>query len=392
MKNLIAVGVLACSTAMLVACGGGGGGGGGTTGPSITGTISGNGYAENNLIDKVINYLLPLAYASNPNSPDNIAVVYDRGNSVKLFPIANDGSFKIDTTNMSGTMVAFVVNATSKKLFCHFKLAANGEMLDGIPKGSLASNLVLGSVDTANDCAASITIDSASAFSATEIQNLKDISRNDDGLALYINKIINDGNIQFYNAIRFEMGAMASVTGAYNTINSGSFKSSYYSGSSPLIYLGSSMRNVTAVSLYPPSAVNYSTDAIFATNPSYGAISDSSNPIVKSGLSFNAAAGVTTVETVAIGNFPSGEWNIFDRSSGSDGAPIGKFYLDGANPFDVNGYFKGLIPKVKITSDQSGNIQDVSVQLFKQLADGTLEQINRGFGTLLSTIVFFLMF
>ena len=175
------------------------------------------------------------------------------------------------------------------------------------------------------------------------------------------------------------MGAMASVTGAYNTINSGSFKSSYYSGSSPLIYLGSSMRNVTAVSLYPPSAVNYSTDAIFATNPSYGAISDSSNPIVKSGLSFNAAAGVTTVETVAIGNFPSGEWNIFDRSSGSDGAPIGKFYLDGANPFDVNGYFKGLIPKVKITSDQSGNIQDVSVQLFKQLADGTLEQINRGY-------------
>lgn len=112
----------------------GGSGGGASSGITISGTLSGNGYTANTWFDKFFNFLVPHAYAVNSNSPDNVAVFYNHGKSYKLFPIAADGSFSIDTGSMSGTIVALVINSRDQTFFCHFNLTAGSEKLDGIPK------------------------------------------------------------------------------------------------------------------------------------------------------------------------------------------------------------------------------------------------------------------
>jgi hypothetical protein len=370
--------LLLALASITVGCGGGGGAGSGTPGPAVSGTLSGNGYAVNTITDRILNKLFKSAFAVSSTTPNQIVVFYNHGNYNQSFPIASDGTFTIDTTGMSGNLVAFVVNSVSKTLFCHLNLSAGTETLDAIPTNSLVSNLVLGRVDTTNNCATGVTVSNTSAFSASDITNLDNIARNDAGLGLYINNLIND-NIQFYNAVRFEMGAMSNIIGSYNTVSNNNFKATYYAGSSPLIYLGSANKSVTAVSIYPPSSVTYATTPLFTVNPSYGSTATPTQAIRKSGLTYNSNAGVTTVETNAIGSFPNGAWNVFDYSTGSDGTQLGKFYLDGSNPFDANGYFKGFIPKLNISSDQSGNLQTISVQLFTQQSDGSLTQVTNGY-------------
>lgn len=236
--------------------------------------------------------------------------------------------------------------------------------------------MVLGRVDTTNGCSSNLTVDNAGSFISTDIQSLKNIARNDDSLVLYINNLIND-NVESYVAVRFEMGAMSTITGGtYNTVSASNFKSTYYAGSSPLFYLGAANSSVTAVDIYPPSSVSYSTGGLMSVNPSYSSSADSTHPLAKSGLSYNSGPRVTTVETYAVESFPDGAWELKDHSSSTK---LGKFYFNNANAFDSNGYFKGLIPKLKVNSEISGNVQSVSVQLFTQKSDGTLEQVNSAF-------------
>lgn len=295
----------------LVACGGGGGGSGGASGPAISGTLSGNGYADNSILDKFLNFVFPQAFAVNANSPDYVAVFYDHGKSHQLFPIDANGGFSINTGGMSGSMIAFVVNSRNQTVFCHLNLTAGNETLDGIPKDKLTTNLVLGRIDTASNCVSSSSIASSGSFVASDVQPLTDLARNDDGLGLYINALIND-NVQSYVGVRFEMGNMSTITGgSFNNVDATNFKSTYYAGSSPLFYLGAANRNVSAVSLYPPSTVTYA-NTLGAVNPSYGSTADTTHPVRKNGLSFNTSASVTTVETVAFNNYPAGPWSLYD--------------------------------------------------------------------------------
>jgi len=87
--------------------------------PKITGTLTGNGLAENNWKDKILNLLFPSAYATTNSNPDSIVLIHNYGQSFKLIPVSVDGKFSIDTSDLSGTIVAFVVNTTFKTVFCH---------------------------------------------------------------------------------------------------------------------------------------------------------------------------------------------------------------------------------------------------------------------------------
>ena len=49
----------------------------------ITGTISGNGYAKNDIINRFLNNIITPAYAVDLNSPDKIVVMYNNSASQK---------------------------------------------------------------------------------------------------------------------------------------------------------------------------------------------------------------------------------------------------------------------------------------------------------------------
>jgi len=119
----------------------------------ITGTISGNGYAKNDIINRFLNNIITPAYAVDLNSPDKIVVMYNNGASQKEFAINADGSFKIDTSLLDkNDLVILVVNSTSKKVFGNLNLGTTSNAkLDFIDKSKLTGDLALGSIDTENN-------------------------------------------------------------------------------------------------------------------------------------------------------------------------------------------------------------------------------------------------
>ena len=380
----------------LLGCSGGGGGSGSTTvsDQTVVGTLSGNGYAANTWIDKLLNSFMSKAYAVNASSPDKVVVIYGNGNSHQLFPIDSTGNFTIDTSSITGKFAAFVVSTNTKQVFCSLNLAIGNDSLVALPKESITGKLNLGRIDTTSNCSSGTTVSNSNAFNSNDISDIAKLARSNGSIALLINNFINDG-VQAFMSIRFTMASMSDITGAFNTINANVFPARYYTGSSPWFYLNSSLSNVTAVELFPPSALNYASSSppvnCYTTTctPNYNTSANSSTPILKTGLSFNNSAGVTTVETNMIDSFPAGLWLLKDYSSGSVGAQLGQFYLDSANCFDSSGYFKSVIPQLKINTDQSGNVQSIDAKLFMQNSDGTLTQINYGtFSKLIDQIVF----
>jgi uncharacterized protein YceK len=55
-------------------------------GKKITGTVAGNGYAKNDIINRFLNSIVTPAYAVDLDSPDAIIVMYNNGESQKEFP------------------------------------------------------------------------------------------------------------------------------------------------------------------------------------------------------------------------------------------------------------------------------------------------------------------
>ena len=391
MKNKI----IAFSTALalgLVTAGCGGGGSSATNASSsssseatykISGSVQSQDLAVNSLFNRLFAFFLPNAYAALPNFPNGVLIIYDKGTGYKEFTIGSDGKFEIDLSQVPGKdFTAFLVNTTSKKVFCNISLdAINGDRLNLIKTDTMKTDLALGTLDYRSACQSSTSIEGSNAFKAESLENLKKLARNDDALALYANAYANE-NIESYIAVGFSMGDLTSITNVFNELPQ-NLSTTKFGGASPLFYVGEYFgKALSTVDLFPPSSIKYSNGT---RSTSYIYDADNTKPMRKTGLAFNNSSNLTTVETFAVDSFPAGDWIL---KNGVDSNFMGSFIFNGATPFDDSGYFKAFAPKIKI-STTNGNISSIAVQLYRQLANGQYEQVDRTtFDTLANDIVF----
>ncbi len=362
-------------------CGGGGGSSSSaastTPGFSIKGNISGNGYAQNSIFDYFLNLLIRPSFALNSTSPDTILAIYNNGNSSRSFPIAPDGSFSVDTSLISqNDIVLFVANSTTKKIYCHLNLVSNSsDNLILFKKDMMNANISLGNVNSANNCSTFENINTVKGFKSDKLQELQNIARNNDGVALYINNYLNP-DVQTYTAVKFSMGSLNSIVGKFNSLDS-NLRITNFRGVSPLFFPKvASFPGLSSLNLYPPSSTRHCDaylclNAYDFTNTSiYQNILSVTLP-VKVGAALNSSDAYT-LEAPSINNFPPGEWTLKNSENGN---AVGTFIFEKAEQiFDSNGYAKIIIPKLNIATNNSGGIASISVQYWIQLADGSYQQ------------------
>lgn len=362
-------------------CGGGSGNSSSTVltipGFSIKGNISGNGYAKNSIFDDFLNLLITPSFALNSASPDAILAIYNNGNSSRSFPIAPDGSFSVDTSLISqNDIVLFVVNSTTKKIYCHLNLVSNSsDNLILFRKDLMNANISVGNVNSANNCSTFENINTVKGFKSDKLQELKNIARNNDGVALYINNYLNP-DVQTYTAVKFSMGSLNSIVGKFNLLDA-NLRITNFSGVSPLFFPKvASFPGLSSVNLYSPSSTRHCGGYLcpkaydFTNTSIYQNILDFTNP-AKAPAWLNSSDAYT-VETPSINNFPSGEWKLKNSENGN---AIGTFIFEKAEQiFDSNGYAKIIIPKLNIATNNSGAIASITVQYWIQLADGSYQQ------------------
>ena len=134
---------------------------------------------------------------SSTSSPDKILAMYGHGKysadsgrtSSKEFTIQSDGSFEVDTSLLNeDKLVVFVVNSTSKTIYGHLNLeASNDEKLEMLDTSKMEKDLSLGNVDCSDNCSSEETLSTTTSFKSSELDNLQNISRSDDAVALYSN-------------------------------------------------------------------------------------------------------------------------------------------------------------------------------------------------------------
>jgi hypothetical protein len=343
-----------------------------STGKTITGTVGGNGYAKNDIINRFLNSIVTPAYAVDLNSPDAIIVMYNNGESQKEFPINADGSFEIDTSLLNkNDLVILVVNKADKKVFGNLNLATNSDAkLDYFDKSKLTDNLALGNIDTEDNCSASSTLSSISSFSSEDLAKMEKIAISDNALILYQNKFKSpdyDAEIQaLYN-----MDDLDNIKGSYSNIND--FNTSNSIGLRPTIKTSLSAFDSideNNIFIYPPSTVNYTT--------------------ARDG-NFNQEANITTAVTSTykgtndgnfyefgfVENFPSGDWLL--KVQGSSDIK-GKFNYSAAYPYDSNGKSIVPVPQIKLNMDTSDNTKIKSVDVKWYVYNGTqYEQVSDEF-------------
>ena len=190
----------------------------------ITGKITGNGISSRSS-----------QATSSTSSPDKIVAMYNHGQSSKEFTIQSDGSFEVDTSLLNkDDLVIFVVNSTSKTIFGHLNLeASNDEKLELLDTSKMEKDLELGEVDCADNCSSAETLSTTTSFKSSELENLQNISRSDDPVALYSNNWRNP-NLDASASIQFSLDNLTNVINNYGNIDNFS-KTNNYNGMGPKI-------------------------------------------------------------------------------------------------------------------------------------------------------------
>lgn len=294
-------------------CGGGGGGTAYTSTQNssssdkpiaVYGTITGNGYAKNSIINNFFNKIITPLYAKSINKPDTVLAIYGHGRKSKEFNISADGSFKINTSLLNRNDITFfIVNKITKKIYGHLNLSTDGnEKLDFIDKSLLRSGLDFGIVNTEKNCSSTTSLSGTSAFKTDATTMLKNISRNDDAVALYINNWKNP-DIESFVSVQLRIAHLNDIVDKFNILPKN--LKTVFTGKSPLFYLKKSVgTNISSIDLYPPSPIKYSKNV---TDSKTFLDANQTVPIKRTGLSFNRYAQVTTVETSNVDNFPAGQ-------------------------------------------------------------------------------------
>ena len=360
----------------------------------ITGKISGSGASSRSSFA-----------TSSASTPDKIMAMYNHGKSNKEFTIQSDGGFEVDTSLLNrDDLVIFVVNSNSKTILGHLNLeATNEENLELLDSSKMESDLSLGDIDCADNCSSTETLSTTTSFKSSELDNLQNISRSDDAVALFSNNwrnpnldaqlyvsfsldnltnvINNYGNIDNFSKTNNFYGMGPKITGDLDsagslyTDNSTPFTDTGACVSSNLCFQGSP---ITAY-WYPPSAIKHSNKqpSQFETdNLSYDA--DNSTPIglrSRDTIWWSNDGKSIQVNGPRVNTLPAGDW----RLAHTDNTSIGNFEFVGADPFDNASKFKVFIPSLKVNTDSSGKWLSINLKFYKQSSSGVNESVNYSF-------------
>ena len=323
---------------------------------------------------------------SSTSSPDKILAMYGHGKysadsgrtSSKEFPIQSDGSFEVDTSLLNeDKLVVFVVNSTSKTIYGHLNLeASNDEKLEMLDTSKMEKDLSLGNVDCADNCSSEETLSTTTSFKSSELDNLQNISRSDDAVALYSNDWRNP-TIESYVSTVFYMGSLSNLGDNYTAVDNFSKTNNFY-GMHPLFY--SSLDNISGLYLFPPSPIKYDNKSTGFRAPdnvtnNWSSSADNSTPININSINWSSGGQVTTISSPNIKSFPSGDW----RLTYTDNTTFGNFQFVGADPFDNGSNLKTFFPSIKINSNSSGKWLSFNLMFYKQSSSGNNESINSSY-------------
>jgi len=328
----------------------------------ITGKISGSGASSRSSFA-----------TSSASTPDKILAMYNHGKSSKEFTIQSDGGFEVDTSLLNkDDLVIFVVNSTSKTILGHLNLeASNDEKLELLDTSKMEGDLSLGDVDCSDNCSSGETLSTTTSFKSSELENLQNISRSDDAVALFSNNWRNP-TIESYVSTVFPIGSISNLGDNYTAVDNFS-KTNTFSGMHPLFY--ANLDNISGLYLYPPSTIQYAGTSN-SDNLTHSA--DNSTPInINCCFSNYSSSGrVSTISAPYVNRFPSGDW----RLTYTDNSTFGNFQFVGADPFDNASKFKAFIPSLKVNSDNSsGKWLSINLMFYKQSSSGVNESVNSSF-------------
>ena len=352
----------------------------------ITGKITGNGISSRSSL-----------VTSSTSSPDKIVAMYNHGRSSKEFTIQSDGSFEVDTSLLNkDDLVVFVVNSTSKTIFGHLNLeASNDEKLELLDTSKMEKDLELGGVDCADNCSSAETLSTTTSFKSSELENLQNISRSDDPVALYSNNWRNP-NLDASASIQFSLDNLTNVINNYGNIDNFS-KTNNYNGMGPRIsgslaiagslYTDNSSPftdtgNAVTAYLYPPSSIKHSNKQPSSTSPTSDNLSydaDNTTPIglrSRDTVWWSNDGETIQVNGPQVNNFPAGDW----RLTFTDNTSMGDFEFVGADTFDNASTFKAFIPSLKVNSDNSsGKLTSINVKYYTQSSSGSFDNVTTTF-------------
>ena len=325
----------------------------------ITGKISGSGASSRSSFA-----------TSSASTPDKILAMYNHGKSSKEFTIQSDGGFEVDTSLLNkDDLVIFVVNSTSKTILGHLNLeASNDEKLELLDTSKMEGDLSLGDVDCSDNCSSGETLSTTTSFKSSELENLQNISRSDDAVALFSNNWRNP-TIESYVSTVFPIGSISNLGDNYTAVDNFS-KTNTFSGMHPLFY--ANLDNISGLYLYPPSTIQYAGTSN-SDNMTHSA--DNSTPININSINWSSGGQVTTISPPYLNSFPSGDW----RLTYTDNTTFGNFQFVGADPFDNASKFKVFIPSLKVNTDSSGKWLSINLKFYKQSSSGVNESVNYSF-------------
>ena len=351
----------------------------------ITGKITGNGISSRSSL-----------VTSSTSSPDKIVAMYNHGRSSKEFTIQSDGSFEVDTSLLNkDDLVVFVVNSTSKTIFGHLNLeASNDEKLELLDTSKMEKDLELGGVDCADNCSSAETLSTTTSFKSSELENLQNISRSDDPVALYSNNWRNP-NFDASASIQFSLDNLTNVINNYGNFDNFS-KTNNYNGMGPTItgqldsagslYTDNSSPftdtgNAVTAYLYPPSAIKHSDKQPSSTSPTSDNLSydaDNTTPIglrSRDTVWWSNDGKTIQVNGPQVNVFSAGDWKL----TYTDNSSMGNFEFVGADPFDNASTFKAFIPSLKVNSDSSGKLTSINVKYYSQSSSGIFDNVSTTF-------------
>ena len=327
----------------------------------ITGKITGSGASSRSTFA-----------TSSTSTPDTIVAMYNHGQSSKEFTIQSDGSFEVDTSLLNkDDLVVFVVNSTSKTIFGHLNLeASNDEKLELLDTSKMEGDLSLGDVDCSDNCSSGETLSTTTSFKSSELENLQNISRSDDAVALFSNNWRNP-TIESYISTVFPIGSISNLGDNYTAVDNFS-KTNTFSGMHPLFY--ANLDNISGLYLYPPSTIQYAGTSN-SDNMTHSADNSTPMNINCCFSNYSSSGRVSTISAPYTGSFPSGDW----RLTYTDNTTFGNFQFVGGEPFDNASKFKVFIPSLKVNTDSSGKWLSIYLKFYKQSSSGVNESVNYSF-------------
>ena len=369
--------VVSFSVVLLVSGCGSGGGSDDSSSTAITGTLSGDSFVQNSWFDKFYNRFVDTAYAVGER-PDKIVAVTKDGEILDDYEISATGEFEINVDDLKNNKCTlFVKNTVTNKVTGHIKLGnhEDSETLDILDGASIKENLHLGTMD--EDELTCPSIEDTGAFTAEDIELFNELANNDDVIASFQNRLTNSG-IESYMAIVFNLGSVASVTNNYFDISTFS-KNENFKGMMPLFYYyGAEAPVLENITLFPPENIFHSdpnnTESDFECDIPASPISG-----IDKAVSYNAVAGLVTIETAFVDELPDGDWTLEDADNGTI---LGRFVFSESKPFRADDSFKTFVPTPKINTVEN-NIISVSLKFYRYNDSGT-NPTNKHFFDMLS--------